>query len=322
VVGTVVNAGRSPEVHMVRGLIVRQVFIVLDVVLAVALLGTGAMALSGLFAAPLDASRLPLDGDGPGARFETALRTLDGKSGYRPILDNRLFGDAGAFDPTEEPPPPPPPPPVEEPEVETSLNLRLVGTTDLRPFESAIIEDMDTRGSIHSFRPGELVVDKVTLEEVRQREVVIMNERLIPPKRELLRMDDDKGKPIVTARAPQRPAPQPAVDNSPDRITLNRNEFIQDLYTNYADLITKVRPEMYRDESGNVIGVTAQNISEVPMAAKLGLEDGDVLQSVNNEPIDSEQKIMEMVQKYQNSNSFRIGIMRNGQVRTITYRLQ
>jgi len=306
---------------MVRGLIVRQVFIVLDLVLAVALIGTGALALSGLFAAPLDAAR-NLDGlDGDGHVQSASLRTLDEKSGYRPILDNRLFGDAGAYDPGAVPPPPPPPPPMEEPEVETSLNLRLVGTMAMRPFESAIIEDMDTRGSVHSFMPGELVVDKVILEEVRQREVVILNERLIPAKRELLRMDEDKGKPIVTARAPQRPAPQP-VDSSPDRITLNRNEFIQDLYTNYADLITKVQPEMYRDENGNVVGVTAQNISEVPLAAKLGLEDGDVLQSVNNEMIDSEQKIMEMVQKYQNSNSFRIGIMRNGQVRTITYRLQ
>lgn len=305
---------------MVRGLIVRQVFIVLDLALVIGLIATGAMILSSLLSNPSNAGALNAFEDDGARELQASLRSLDGRDAYNTIKSNRLFGDAGAFDPQAEPPPPPPPPPVEEPEVETSLNLRLVGTTALRPFESAIIEDVDTRGAIHTFRPGELVVDRVTLEEVRQREVVLMNERMTPPKRELLRMDEDKGKPIVTARAPQPPA-QPE-NNTPDRITLNRNEFIQDLYQNYSDLITKVKPEMYRDASGNVVGVTAQNISEVPLASKLGLQDGDVLQSVNNEPIDSEQKIMEMVQKYQNSNSFRIGIMRNGRVQTITYRLQ
>jgi len=305
---------------MVHGLIVRQVFIVLDLALVIGLIAAGAMIVSSLLTDPTSAATLDLSDESSSLDLHASLRTLDGRTAYDSIKTNRLFGDAGAYDPTATPPPPPPPPPVEEPEVETSLNLRLVGTTALRPFESAIIEDVDTRGAIHTFRPGELVVDKVMLEEVRQREVVLMNERLTPPKRELLRMDEDKGKPIVTARAPQDP-PAP-VDSSPDRITLNRNEFIQDLYQNYSDLITKVKPEMYRDANGNVVGVTAQNISEVPLASKLGLQDGDVLQSVNNEPIDSEQKIMEMVQKYQNSNSFRIGIMRNGRVQTITYRLQ
>lgn len=307
---------------MVRGLIVRQIFIVLDLALVIGLIAAGAMIVGSLLTGPTSAATLDLSDEGSALELQAGLRTLDERNAYKSIQNNRLFGDAGAFDPTEEPPPPPPPPPVEEPEEETSLNLRLVGTTALRPFESAIIEDVDTRGAIHTFRPGDLVVDKVTLEEVRQREVVIMNERLTPPKRELLRMDEDEEEPMVTARASQpRQQPEPN-NNTPDRITLNRNEFIQDLYQNYSDLITKVKPEMYRDASGNVVGVTAQNISEVPLASKLGLQDGDVLQSVNNEQIDSEQKIMEMVQKYQNSNSFRIGIMRNGRVQTITYRLQ
>jgi type II secretory pathway component PulC len=82
-----------------------------------------------------------------------------------------------------------------------------------------------------------------------------------------------------------------------------------------------VKPELARDESGNVIGVTADNIGQVPMARKLGLGDGDILQTVNNEQIDSEQKIYEVIQKFQNANSIRIGVMSGGKPKVITYRL-
>jgi type II secretory pathway component PulC len=140
-----------------------------------------------------------------------------------------------------------------------------------------------------------------------------------PPGEERLAMGE--GDPMVMAQRPAAAAPV-VNDSRTERITLNRDEMIQDIYASYTDLITKVRPEMYRDANGNVIGVTADNISQVPIAAKLGIADGDVLQTVNNEQIDSEQKIMEMVQKYRNAGSFRIGILRNGKPKVITYRLE
>ena len=79
--------------------------------------------------------------------------------------------------------------------------------------------------------------------------------------------------------------------------------------------------EISRDESGNVLGITAPDISKQPLAQKLGFKDNDILQTVNNERIDSEEKIMEIFQKYQNANSFRIGIIRDGQPRVLNYRL-
>ena len=94
---------------------------------------------------------------------------------------------------------------------------------------------------------------------------------------------------------------------------------MEELYVNYADLVTKVKPELYRDASGKVAGITAANISDVPLAKQLGLKDGDILQTVNNEKIDSQQKILDMVQKYQNADSFRIGIMRNGKQEIVTF---
>ena len=102
---------------------------------------------------------------------------------------------------------------------------------------------------------------------------------------------------------------------------MKRDELIQDLYVNHGELLTKLRPELVTDDSNNVIGITAQNIGEIPLAQKLGFQEGDILQSINNERIDSEQKIAEIMAKYQNAASFRIGIQRNGQAKVINYRL-
>jgi type II secretory pathway component PulC len=296
-------------------------FILLDAALAIGAVGTLGYAGYRAFDAPLepqaDAALEEATGD------EAAFRLPEARprGEYDFIAATGIFGDAGRWDRSAAPPPPPPPPPVDETPEDTQLNLRLVGTSALSqndPLASAIIEDSDQR-TILAYGVGDPIKEKVTLRAVRQREVILWNEMKSPPGEERLAMGE--GDPMVMAQRPAAAAPV-VNDSRTERITLNRDEMIQDIYASYTDLITKVRPEMYRDANGNVIGVTADNISQVPIAAKLGIADGDVLQTVNNEQIDSEQKIMEMVQKYRNAGSFRIGILRNGKPKVITYRLE
>ena len=133
--------------------------------------------------------------------------------------------------------------------------------------------------------------------------------------------EDEDGNQLASRDTGAYQSSRPTVLPS-ERVELDRKDFIRELYANYADLVTKVKPELYRDASGKVAGVTAPDIEDIPLAKQLGLANGDVLQTVNNEQIDSQEKVMEMVQKYQRSNSFRIGIMRNGKQKIITYNLR
>lgn len=312
---------------MVRGLLIRRIFIWLDVLLVVLMLLTiGMIAKSILLGStPQNNQALLIDGDSMIA--STNLNQVQDRSTYDIIIKSGLFGDSGDFDPDVAPVEDvvePPGPDI----VETDLNLRLIGTTATAPtdrFASAIIEDKDQRNAVGSYRIGDAIVDDVHLEEVYARYVIILNERKSPPSKETLSMDDEEKTETAMAQNSGRnknsPPPQ-AVDNSPETMTVNRQELLQEVYMNYADLVGKVRPRMVRDESGQIAGVTADNIGDIPIAKQLGISNGDVLQSVNNERIDSEQKIMEMVQKYRNSPSIRVGIMRNGKPKTITYRLE
>lgn len=297
---------------------------VVDMVLALLVVSTAGMVVAGLVQIPQEAETQEAEFGGAEARSVNVLDAVGERGQYDGILASGLFGDAGRFDPNAQPPPPPEPEPADDELEDTALNLRLLGTIALasqNQFSSAFIENLDQRGDMAVYWQGDEVVDKVQLEEVLQREVILLNERNSPPTRERLRMDDETedGRIMMARAAPSRQMPRRV--SSGDKVTLNRQEFIQDLYMNYAELVTKIEPRMYRDSDGKIVGIAADNISQVSLAKKLGLQDGDVLQTVNNEKIDSEQKIMEMVQKYRNSNAFRIGILRNGKPKIITYHL-
>ncbi len=308
---------------MLRSILIRQTFVWVDLSLAVLFIGTAGLVIYTLLQpASLPQSdlmaELELDDSAPALM----LPKIDVRSGYDALISSGLFGDAGKNEA------PAPPPPVEEPTgpvEETKLNLHLIGTTSLaeKRFASAVIQEGDAATGAAMYVVGEKIMDKVTLLEVGDREVYILNETGGEGKRERLSMDDKEDGAIGLAAAP--PAEAAPATESPtggvQRITLNRDELMTDIMTNYTDIATKLKPELARDENGNVIGVTANNINQIPMARKLGLGDGDILQTVNNEQIDSEQKIYEMIQKYQNAASIRIGVMSGGKPKVITYRL-
>jgi general secretion pathway protein C len=308
---------------MLRSILIRQTFVWVDLTLALLVAGTAGLVIYSLLRPATVQVKDPLASMGLEPALPSPVARVEGRDAYAALVESGLFGEAGRFDPDAAPPPPPPPPPQDPVVEETQLNLRLIGTTDTADerFATAIIQEGEQSGSAGVYAVGEKILDNVFLKEVQHRKVIIENSTSGAPRLETLSMDEDK-----VAQAPASdPAPQPAGPEPPaggvQRITLNRDELMQDIYANYAEIATKVRPELARDESGNVIGVTANNISAVPLARKLGLGDGDILQTVNKESIDSEQKIYEMIQKYQNASSIRIGVMSGGKPKVITYRL-
>ncbi len=304
---------------MVRGLAIRRFFILLDLALAAAAVAMGGILVMR-FLHPVQAA-LPQEerSEPPADAGGMRLPEVGPLASYDVITKYGLFGDAGRFDPSKAPPPPPVQA-VQEDLPDTDLNLRLMGTIALSKddlFASAFIQDLDRRGNPESFLLGEEVVDKVVLAEVHKRQVILLNKRKTPPVQERLRMDDGES----FASAPKVKPPSSTSTRSTQRVQLSKAEITDELVNNYSELL-KIKPVIKRDARGNVTGVTAANIGRYPLAKKLGLQDGDILQTVNNERIDSQAKIMELIQKHQNASSFRIGILRNGKPRIITYNLR
>jgi type II secretory pathway component PulC len=234
------------------------------------------------------------------------LAAVKPRAEYERIVTSGLFGSAGK---AAQEKPAAAPAPVEE---ETKLRLKLCGTSATKPrdlFASAIILN-EEKNQTGTYCVGQEVVDKVTLEEVWQRKVILLNKGA--NRREVLRSEPDTKEGAGGGAGPTTPQPKLTTGAGGNRVTLKKQEIVQDLVTNYADIVTQIKPELYHDAEGKVAGLTASNLESIPIAQKLGVKNGDVLQTVNNEVIDSEEKIMELVNKYRNSSTFRIGLLRDG----------
>ena len=303
---------------MVRGLVIRQAFILLDIALAGAVLVTAGYVAQKLVR-PVGAKILDDLTESAGPR-EIQLATVGALSDYNTILESGLFGAAGKWDHKAPPPPPPPAPAALE---DTTLNLKLTGTlaaADPRyAFNTAFVSDLDKRVLSKGFWIGEEVVDRVQLIEVYPGEVVLLNKRLDPPKKERLRLRDGQESQLPGRRLA---ALSPVRSARTERIQLNKQEIAKELYSSFADISNTIKPVLFRDKAGKVLGVTASNISKVPLAKKLGLQDGDVLTSVNNEKIDSQEKILRLVQKYQYASTIRISLLRDGKTKVLMYNLK
>jgi len=310
---------------ILRGLAIRQAFLVGDWVLILLVVGGACYAATHFLGVPLSKAGLGFGETGPtGEDVETAgpagagglLADMKPRADYEKIVTSGLFGFAGSA--TQEKPAPPPP--VEE--TETKLRLKLCGTSATSPrdlFASAIIMN-EEKNQVGTFCVGQQVVDNVTLEEVYQRKVILLNKTA--NRREVLRSEPEpKESAGGSATSPSQP---PRLTSSPggNRVTLKKDELVKDLFMHYEDIVTQIKPELYHDADGKVAGITASNLGSIPIAQKLGVKDGDVLQTVNNEVIDSNEKIYELVNKYRNSTTFRIGLLRDGKPTVVTYKLE
>lgn len=82
-------------------------------------------------------------------------------------------------------------------------------------------------------------------------------------------------------------------------------------------LASKHALRVHKDASGNAIGFTADNISQIPMASQLGFRDGDIVTSVNGYPVRSEIEAFGLATTLKGEKNFSVQVLRNGQPVTI-----
>lgn len=300
---------------MLQILAIRQAFVVIEWLLALLLICGATFVGMNLFVrhAP-DDEQFVTAGMDMTQGSASALSEAKTRKEYDYVNAAKIFGPAGQV--AKDTAPEPEPAADVEP---TSLSLKLCGTAATNPrdiYASAIILN-DMNSTIQSYGIGDQIVEQVFLEEIYPKKVILLNKN--ENRREVLCSDNYEGEKAAA------PAPEPiqsARGSSPERVTIKKAEVIQELMMNYADIVTQIKPELYRDANNNVAGITASNLNSIPLAGRLGVKDGDVLQSVNNEPIDSENKVVELIEKYRNANMIRVGILRNGRPVSLTIKLE
>lgn len=315
---------------MIRGLVHRQVFGVIEGVLWVTLVAIGGSALLGMYSGR---SSVPTGPVNPEVESVELQQPVQDRSHYDLILTSRIFGEAAAYVHNAKPEvkkPPPPPKPKET--VESKLPLELKGILyagkDSR-FSSVIINVKQQGVGSLAFFPGEQVIDNVYLTKVFEDSVELDNKNA--NRKEILKLvfdltgqpanrvaERDVSRPGNVATAPpdrRRPAAQ-------SMMTLQRDDIVKKLENDYEKLASTVDVQEVRDEDGELQGLTADNIESIPSLNELGFKNGDVLVSINNDKVVSQDQITEIANKYRNATIVRVGILRGGQPMSFTYRVR
>ncbi len=247
-------------------------------------------------------------------------------SEYDALIARGLFGEAGKFKRGEKPAEAAPAPPSTATQ-ETALPLKLFGTalsTGDRRLSAAIIEVRDGPVLTKTFFPNDEVINQVFLKEVRPQEVILENRR--SNTLESLRIvwasaSAAPGLALAGQTARQAMSPNPG-GGRVDLVQLDRAQITKKLEDEYARVSSTLNVKVVNDESGRPKGITTDNIENFETARDLGLKNGDVLVSLNNEPVNSKEGAIEVLRKYRNASLFRVGLLRNGQMIYKTYRVK
>ena len=192
------------------------------------------------------------------------------------------------------------------------------------------------QSSQKTFFIGDQVIDKVFLREIRKNEVLLENNRPSPRRLEVLKhvfsLNDTKpavamatrGNSNLTKGMPQQSLRKPIRGSrvNTQMVMLNRKEIVEKLNRDYEKLASTLDVIEKKDENGKLIGLTVPDIETIPVANDLGFKNGDILTSINNEAVTSQEQVATLANKYQNAAAVRIGFIRNNQPMIVLYRLR
>ena len=96
-----------------------------------------------------------------------------------------------------------------------------------------------------------------------------------------------------------------------------------DRYVNNLDAISRMgRAIPHRGPDGQIDGYRLSGIRRNSLGEKLGIRNGDIVHSVNGQPLTSVQGAMAAYQTLQNEANFSFQVTRRGQKMTLEYDVQ
>ena len=248
-----------------------------------------------------------------------ALATVEERAAYDMIVSGGIFGGAASRSSDMEIVAPVVP--AVQATEETRLPLTLYGTVVAGtndPLATAIIEVKEGAARVKTFYIGQAVMDRVILREVRPKEIILENQRTntleqLSLTKKRTQMAANLVSPLGRRNVASRSSSAPVR-------TFNKQQIADELRRNYEELASTMDVRVVRDANGRIQGLSATNIERSAVAKKLGFKENDILVSVNNETIDSVDKVYEIIEKYRNVSIFRVGILRDGRPQYLTYR--
>jgi len=223
-------------------------------------------------------------------------------SSFKVITERNLFGslDKASKDVNEEE--------IEELEL-TSLKIALLGTvTGNEQNAFAVIEETDKRKQ-GLYKIGDSVQNATVKKILREKVVLRVGE-----KDEILTMEESAASRRDKGRGPSKSTARGST------ITVNRKD-IQSSLKDINKLMSEVRIRPHFKD-GQSDGLSVSRIKGGSIFSKLGLRNGDIVQKINGEPINSPDEVLALYEKLKSGSRVSLEVTRKGEPKTMNYRFR
>jgi general secretion pathway protein C len=297
---------------------IKVVFWAIDLVLAAAFTFIVVNAGQHLFAHPDFTSDSPV-----GSTTVTTMGSrpkIEPEAAYTALRKSELFGPQSSAIEA--------PPVRDEAPPDTTLSLQLVGVVSQGGdgLDLAIIRNTRTN-AIDNYGVGDYIVPDARIEEIRDLEVIISRSGSL----ETLRMEwggkASAGRP-GSLRRNVPPFPAPASSSNQAIRVINENQryvykskLMEQVNQNLASLLNSFRtsPNMV---DGEPSGLSIDQMGSDPISGNIGIMTGDIIKSINGQPVHSIDDILEQGERLKNASVVNVQIERNGRRRTLRYTIR
>jgi len=202
---------------------------------------------------------------------------------------------------------------VNEEEIEalelTSLKIALLGTvTGNEQNAFAVIEETDKRKQ-GLYKIGDSV-QNATVKKILREKVVLR----VGTKDEILTMEES-----AASRRDKRRRPSKSTERG-TTITISRKD-IQSSLKDINKLMSQVRIRPHFKD-GISDGLSVSRIKGGSVFSKLGLRNGDIVQKINGEPINSPDEVLALYEKLKSGSRVSLEVTRKGEPKTMNYRFR
>ncbi len=235
---------------------------------------------------------------------------------YDPIMSHDIFNEDGLI-----------PPELasgknnnfERPAVLSQLPLQLLGTIVHYDAKKSIATiSITSKNTSNSYMVDDVIEGMARVTKIERKRVTFLN--LNNNRMEYIEIPDDA---ILQFGVETAPAPGQVVQqNGQNNFTLRRTD-VKNMTKNLASLLQQARVEpVFSPDGISVEGFKFVGIQPGSIYEKLGFKVGDMIKSVNGEPVNSPTKAMEMYNLLKNSSSVQLTIERDGQEQNLNYTVQ
>ncbi len=232
-----------------------------------------------------------------------------------------IFGEDSFTQENVVPEEPPPPEPTNELKESEDKNLMVLGIVyrGLEPAMSqAIIQNRKLR------KPGVYRVGDEIVPEVRVVEIwplrVILDERGERTYLDYNPEEDTSAVQLASAAAARTPPSRAQPAAVPRSIEVSRDEMAERV-DELLELRETATVEPY-EENGRPVGLQVSNLGDSELAKEIGIQDGDVIETINGVRITDETSALDALSKFTDSSMIRVGMRRGGRRMYMTYRIR